>query len=444
MAAVVALVGRPNAGKSTLFNRLIGKKVALVHEQPGMTRDYREGEAYIDDFPYLLLDTPGLKDDTGSALAPEMEEQMEKGVEKANIILFLVDAQDGITSADEEVNIWLRKKNKPVILVVNKTERRKTHPEDFYAWGYDPTLFISAKEGLGIVDIKEALLPYIEKFSSKADGEKGQRAAFNLAIVGRPNVGKSTILNGLLKEDRLITSETEGSTRDAITIPLTWQGEKINLIDTAGIRRKYSTKRAMEQTAVDDAKRAIQYAQIAALTLDAQYPLEHQDLTIANFIINEGRGFFIIVNKIDLIKDKAAFKQEIEYKLSRSLAQIKEIKVVYLSARTQKDLNQVLTTAQTIYDLWNKRVPTSRLNRWLEEVVAQHPPPLVGGRHIKLRYITQANTRPPTFALFINKPEELPGSYVKYLENSLRKSLDLGSVPLRLHLRKGKNPYTTK
>lgn len=437
------LVGRPNAGKSTLFNRLTGRKHALVHEQPGMTRDWRGAPAVLDDLHFMLMDTPGLFDEEESRnMASAMTQQTTHALHKADVFLFMIDGMVGASTADKDLMDWLRKFNKPILLLLNKAERKERKEEGIYEFGVPP-LYISALEGHGLDNLAETLsaLPGLD-FSAQPAAD--QKPVMQLAIIGRPNVGKSTLINGILKEERLITSPHAGSTRDSIALPFLWQDKPLNLIDTAGIKRYKQQKAGAEKLAAHDAKRAIRYAPVVGLVVDATCPLEQQDLTLAKHVIDEGRVLFIIVNKIDLIKNIAPLQKELDYILSRSLAQAKNVPIVYLSAMRLKNIDIIFKTAFELYELWNKRISTHKLNQWLQAVTSQHQPPMVNGRRVKIRFITQIKTRPPTFIMSVNKPEDLPKSYVKYLENQFREDFDMVGIPLRLIPRKKENPYVKK
>lgn len=438
MTTTIALVGRPNTGKSTLFNRLVGKRLALVNEEPGMTRDWKGHPASLFGLNFIILDTPGIKDFTETPLSKEMERQTEKAIEEASLILFLIDGKEGLSHVDREIGLWLRRQSKPVLLVVNKSESKTADLHDAFTLGLDHTIALSAKEGLGLDDLYEAIAPYVDGRSKKTSIDK---PLFQMAFVGRPNAGKSTLINAILKEDRLLTSATAGSTRDAISIPLAWKDHIIKLYDTAGIRRRSAQKKFSEKMAVNDAKRTIQYAQVVGLIIDGEKPLDQQELVLAKHVIDEGRILILIVNKIDLVKDRAALERKIQYKLDVSLTQVKNIRVLYLSAIRDQNFDLIFQTAVDLYETWNKRIATSAMNRWLEDAVSSHPPPLVQGTRIKIRYATQIKTRPPTFAMFISKPKDLPTSYMRYMENRLRADFDFNGVPLRLLARKGKNPY---
>jgi len=439
MTMTLVIVGRPNVGKSTLFNRLVGQKRALVNPQPGMTRDWKEAPISLCGTPFTLIDTPGIRDFKDDPLSQDMERQTDHGIEQGDVILFMLDIAQGLTTVDLEIAQWLRQKNKPIIVLLNKSEGRRGEIAPFYPLGFPEMVAISAQEGLGLDELFYALTPFLDA------AEKGflalDKPLFQLAIVGRPNAGKSTLINKILKQERLITSATAGSTRDSIALPVHFRGKLLQIIDTAGIRRASSVAKESEQQAVDDAKRAIQYAQVVGMVVDATAPLEQQDLTILRHIIQEGRAFFLIVNKIDLVPDIDALKKSIQYILEKSLAQVKRIQVIYMSALEGVDFDAVFQMAQQLYELWNTRLTTGQLNRWLELTLENHSPPMHNGKRIKIRYMTQVKTRPPTFALFASKTDELPQSYMNYLENQMRQDFNLYGIPLRLMLRKNKNPY---
>lgn len=439
----VAIIGRPNVGKSTLFNRLTGEQRALVHNLPGVTRDRREGMGEIGPLQFRVIDTAGLEEGEPGSLEQRMMAQTEAALQEADLALLVVDARAGITPEDEYFAGWLRKRNKPVLLLANKTEGKygMENIHDFYGLGFGDPVPVSASHGLGLGGLFEALEEIQSSESGVQSSEEQVEGAVQIAIVGRPNAGKSTLMNALLGEERVIAGPEAGMTRDAIAIDWEYHGRPITLIDTAGLRRKSKVTAKLEKLAVDDALRSVQYAHVVVLLVDANMPLEKQDLQIADHVIEEGRALVVAANKWDTVEDKDARRQEITWLLEDKLSQVKGVPLVTLSALRGRGLEKLLGKALEVYDLWNKRIPTSKLNAWLEAAVERHPPPVAKGKRIKLRYISQVNTRPPTFALFCSQPKQLPESYRRYISGGLREAFDLPGVPIRVMLRGGKNPY---
>ena len=450
MPFTIAIVGRPNVGKSTLFNRLAGKRLALVDDQPGLTRDRREAETLLGPFPVRLIDTAGLED-KGAGLTARMREQTKAAILQADLVVFLIDARAGIVAGDEIFAEIVRTSGKPMILAANKCEGRAAEPGMYeaYALGLGEPLPISAEHGTGVGELSEAIEETIRAHGEGAPAreEEGDDAAdgvphpLRIAVVGRPNVGKSTLVNALLGEERMITGPEAGITRDAIAVELDWGGQALRLFDTAGLRRKMRVEGKAEELSVGDALRAIRFAEVVVLLLDAERPFEKQDLQIADLIVEEGRALVIAVNKWDLMREPQAKLAELQETCQRLLPQIKGVALVPVSGLTGKGLAPLMRAVLAANELWNRRLRTHALNQWLREVVDAHPPPAVSGRRVKLRYITQSNARPPTFVAFCSRPNALPDSYVRYLVNVLRETFDLGGVPIRLHLRKGDNPY---
>ena len=448
MPFTIAIVGRPNVGKSTLFNRLAGKRLALVDDQPGLTRDRREADAEFGTTAVRLIDTAGLEHGDGG-LTARMREQTVAAIKQADLVVFLIDARAGIVAADEIFADLVRASGKPVILAANKCEGRAAEPGLYEAFslGLGEPLPISAEHDLGIGDLSDA----IQAASAQGEGAeiaKGPAAQeevvahpLRIAVVGRPNVGKSTLVNTILGDERMITGPEAGITRDAIAVDIERQGRALRLFDTAGLRRKMRVEGTAEELSVGDTLRAIRFAEVVVLLLDAERPFEKQDLQIADLIVEEGRALVIAVNKWDLVRAPQARLGELRETCERLLPQIKGVTFVPVSALTGKGVDNLMRAVLAADELWNKRLPTHALNQWLREVVDAHSPPAVSGRRIKLRYITQSNARPPTFVLFCSRPKALPDSYVRYLVNSLRETFDLPGVPIRLHLRKGENPY---
>ncbi|NQU61551.1 MAG: ribosome biogenesis GTPase Der [Rhodospirillales bacterium] len=454
MSFTVAVIGRPNVGKSTLFNRLIGKRLAIVDDTPGVTRDRREGDAGISDLNFTLIDTAGLDDSADESLEARMHDQTERALDDADVALFLIDARAGVTPLDQHFAGWLHRHGTPAILVANKCEGGAGESGLMEAYGLglgDPIAF-SAEHGQGLDDLYEALLPYghlgeedqpsnEDETDDEDDAEAWRNRPLQLAIVGRPNVGKSTMVNKLLGEERMLTGPEAGITRDSISISWEWRGRGIRLIDTAGMRRKARVKKKLEVLSVGDTLHAIRFAETVVLVIDATIGLDKQDLSIARLIIEEGRALVLALNKWDATKDKKQVLKDIDDRLQTSLPQVRGIPVVTCSALSGKGLDKLLPAAFKVHETWNKRVLTGGLNRWLEVMTAAHPPPMVRGRRLRLRYMTQAKARPPTFVVFISRPEALPESYLRYLISGLRESFNLPAVPIRIHLRAGNNPY---
>ena len=443
MSITVAIIGRPNVGKSTLFNRLVGKRLALVDDTPGLTRDRREGTARLVDLEFTVIDTAGLEDVSGDVLEARMRAQTERALDGADVALLLIDARAGITPLDRHFAEWLRRRNQKSVVIANKCEGGAGAAGliEAYALGLGDPIPLSAEHGEGMGDLYDVLAPIVDGAEMTVADEKAVGGPLQLAIVGRPNVGKSTLVNRLLGEDRVVTGPESGITRDSVSISWTYKGQPIRLIDTAGLRRKSRIEGRPESLSTADAFRAIRYAQVVVLVLDSQAAMEKQDLTIARQVIEEGRALLIAVNKWDLVSDANAVLGHLNDRLERSLPQVRGIPILTLSAFTGKSTGKVMPTVLDIYEVWNRRISTGRLNQWLADMIEHHPPPLAGGRSIRLRYVTQAKTRPPTFVLFASRPEQLPDSYLRYLANSLRRSFDLPGVPIRLFSRKGKNPY---
>jgi GTP-binding protein len=444
----VAIVGRPNVGKSTLFNRLVGKKLALVDDRPGVTRDRREGEASVLGLDFRVIDTAGYEDEDPATLPGRMRAQTTAAVAEAHATLFLIDARAGLTPLDEEIARWLRTSTTPVILAANKAEGRagEAGVMEAYGLGLGDPIPISAEHGEGVVDLFEHLRPLVEREAGEGEEEDDGQGPLKLAIVGRPNAGKSTLINRILEEERLITGPEAGITRDSIAIDWEWQapdGERrpVRLIDTAGMRKKAKVQDKLEKLSVADALRAVNFAEVVVLLLDGTLGLEAQDLRIADNVLQEGRALVIAINKWDAAEDHGALFQGIRGALADGLSQAPGVPLLTVSARTGKGLDQLLAAAFDIRETWSKRVTTGQLNRWFEDAVEKNPPPAPGGKRIKLRYITQVNNRPPSFVIFGSRTDELPGSYLRYLVNGLRRELGFEGVPIRLAARGRTNPF---
>jgi len=444
----VAIVGRPNVGKSTLFNRLVGKRVALVDDRPGVTRDRREGEATLLGLDFRLIDTAGFEDEDPWTLPGRMRMQTEAAVRDADAVLFMIDARDGLTPLDVEIGRWLRTEATPVVVVANKAEGRAAESGilDAYRLGLGEPIAISAEHGEGLADLFQALRPLVERDDIEEDEEAGEGAPLHLAVVGRPNAGKSTLVNRMLGEERMITGPEAGITRDSISLDWEWPSPSgdlrpVRLVDTAGLRKRAKVDDKLERLSAADARRAIDYAEVVVLLLDATRGLEAQDLKIAAQVIEEGRVLIVALNKWDVAENASALFNGVKAALAEGLAQLRDVPVLTVSAKTGKGTDTILKVAFELRDAWSRRVTTGELNRWFEGAVEANPPPAPKGQRIKLRYITQVKSRPPTFVVFGNRTDELPESYRRYLVNSLRRDLNLGPVPLRLEFRGRSNPF---
>ena len=443
----IAIVGRTNVGKSTLFNRLCQKKLAIVHDIAGVTRDRKEATAHLYDLTFRLIDTAGLEETT--ALSQAMWKQTQMAIEESDIVLMVVDARSERTSLDDKLAKSLRTAHKPIILVANKCEGKtqSTDLVDFYKLGLGDPIPISAEHGLGLADLYQTLLPFFPDTpeESQEESEEEKSRPLHLAIVGRPNVGKSTLINQLLGKERLLTGPEAGVTRDAITIPWKWQDKDILLTDTAGLRKRGKVDNVLEKISTFDTTNAINFAEVVILVLDANEPMEKQDLIIASTVINEGRALILALNKWDEIENQKKVLRDIKEKMVSSLQQVKGIPIVTISAKTGYGLDPMMREVFNIYKIWNKRVPTHKMNTFLREMTEAHPTPIAkNGRRIPMKYITQVSSRPPTFVIFSSNPDQLPESYLRYLTNGLRDRFGLHGFPLRIHLRKQNNPYSNK
>ena len=455
----IAIVGRPNVGKSTLFNRLTGRRTALVSDMPGLTRDRREGECELGGHTIKLVDTAGLEEASSGSIPSRMREQSEHAIETADVVLFVLDARDGVTPADKQFANIVRRSGQPAVVAANKCEGRQGIDGFYEAFelGLGEPVAISAEHGEGIGELEIDLLNALglkpaerkrqrrgktdENDAIGDDRDLAPQRPIRIAIVGRPNAGKSTLVNALLGEERMITGPEPGLTRDSIASDFEWKGRKLRLFDTAGLRRKSRVQERAEKLSTSDSIRAIRFAEVVILMIDAQAPLEHQDLTIGDMVVKEGRALVVAINKWDTIEAKQSTLAEIRKTVKDKLAQVPGVPMVQVSALAEKGLDKLMNETLQIHDTWNKRVPTSELNRWLQEAVARHTPPASKGRRIRLRYMTQPSTRPPTFIAFCSQPAGLPKSYLRYLTNGLREAFGLPGTPIRLNLRKGGNPY---
>jgi len=447
----IAIVGRPNVGKSTLFNRLVGKKLALVDDRPGVTRDRREGDGNLLGLEFRIIDTAGFETDDPQTLPGRMRAQTQAAVRDADVALFMIDARAGVTPLDEEVALWLRGEDTPIILVANKAEGRAGEPGVFesFGLGFGDPVPLSAEHGEGIVDLFDAIRPFVEREGDdeQEDGEGEDEAGpLKLAIVGRPNAGKSTLINKILGEQRMITGPEAGITRDSIAIDWEWKApdgtvRPVRLIDTAGMRKRAKVQDKLEKLSVADGLRAVDFAEVVVLLLDATQGLEAQDLRIADKVLQEGRALIIALSKWDVAGDPPALFQGVRAALDEGLAQVKGLPLLTVSGVSGRGIDQLLQAAHETREAWSLRVSTAKLNRWFERAIEANPPPAPGGRRIKLRYLTQARTRPPSFVLFGTRVDQLPESYRRYLVNGIRRDLGFGSVPVRLTVRAPKNPF---
>ncbi len=452
---VVAIIGRPNVGKSTLFNRLIGKKLALVDDRPGVTRDRREGDADLLGLKFRLVDTAGFEEDDPQSLPGRMRAQTQAAVDGADVALFVIDARAGIVPLDEEIGRWLRGAKTPVIVLANKCEGRAAVESglmEAYRLGFGDPIAFSAEHGEGLGELFSDLLPYIEREAiedPEPDVDESDDAPLKLAIVGRPNAGKSTLVNKMLGEDRMITGPEAGITRDSITIDWTWPSpdgrlREVRLIDTAGLRKKSKVEDKLERLSAADTRHAIDFAEVVVLLLDATRGLEAQDLRIADQIFSEGRALVIALNKWDVAEQGSSLFQGVRAALEEGFSQVRGVPLLTVSAATGKGIDQLLQAAFETRAAWSQRVGTGALNRWFENAVEKNPPPAPGGKRIKLRYATQIKTRPPSFIIFGTRVDQLPESYRRYLVNGIRRELGFGAVPVRLTLRSPKNPFHDK
>jgi GTPase len=442
----LAIVGRPNVGKSTLFNRLTGRRQALVDDRPGVTRDRREGVARVHGREIAVVDTPGFEDVRGDTIEARMRRKTEEAIAAADAAVFLIDARAGVTPLDRAFADLLRRSRRPVLLAANKCEGslHQAGVGEAHGLGLGEPVAVSAEHGTGIADLLDWVaghLPEEGEDEERAEEEAPETKPLRLAVVGRPNVGKSTLVNRLIGEDRLLTGPEPGITRDAITVPWRYRGTEIELVDTAGLRRRRGIDDRVEKLAVGDTLNTIRFAEVAILVLDGEAILDKQDLAIARHVIEEGRALVIAVNKWDAVADKTKALQRLKDRLEASLHQAKGVAWIAVSGLKGSNLDKLMDAVLAARERWNRRLPTAQVNRWLAEAVERHTPPLVEGRRLKIRYGTQVKARPPTFALWVSNIEALPESYERYLAGSLREVFDLGGVPIRFLLRKGKNPY---
>ncbi|GIX14175.1 MAG: GTPase Der [Paracoccaceae bacterium] len=458
MPFTVAIVGRPNVGKSTLFNRLVGRRLAITDDQPGVTRDLREGQARLGDLRFTILDTAGFEDESGDSLTARMRALTERAIAGADLCLFLVDARAGVTPVDEQLAAILRRSGKPVILAANKAEGRMGEAGvlEAFALGFGEVVALSAEHGEGLDELRHRLMPHLAHAApatraddappagaeeAAAPAAEGEARPIRIAVIGRPNAGKSTLVNAILGEERMLTGPEAGITRDAIAVDVDWDGAAMRVFDTAGMRRKAKVQDRLERLSVADGLRAIRFAEVVVLLVDAQSPFDSQDLRLADLAEREGRAVVVGISKWDLAEDRQARMAALRTRFEELLPQLRGAPLVFLSAVTGQGLGRLRQAILDAHAVWNRRVPTGPLNRWLADITAAHPPPAPGGRRIRLRYLTQIKTRPPEFLLFCSRPEELPDAYRRYLVNGLRDAFDLPGTPIRLTLRKGENPY---
>lgn len=459
----IAIIGRPNVGKSTLFNRLVGKKLALVDDQPGVTRDRRYGQGSIADLGFEVIDTAGMEEAAPDALATRMLAQTKAAIDEADLIFFVIDAREGVTPMDEHFSQIVRASNKPIILIANKAESSRANAAaDIYSLGFPEIVLLSAEHGEGMGDLYEVLQKKIEVTGhpSPVVSKKKKKDTLssletddwqlvttakpiNLVVLGRPNAGKSTLINALLGEERLLTGPEAGITRDAIAIDFNYHGTAFKLHDTAGMRKRANVKGKLEKLSVSDSVRALTYAEIVIILIDATAPLEKQDAALAALVEREGRACVLGLNKWDLVPagERKSMLEEIDYMLSKQLAQLAGITVVPVSGLKKTGLEALINACMTAHAVWNKRVTTAKLNKWLEGVIAHHSPPLVRGRRLKIKYLTQVKTRPPTFNLFCNMADEFPDSFLRYLTGGLRETFGFNGTPIRLVLKEKDNPF---
>lgn len=456
MTVRFAIAGRPNVGKSTLFNRLVGKKLALVDDTPGVTRDRREGDAKLGDLSFKIIDTAGMGFETADdpSLEGRMRAQADQAIESAAAVIFVYDARAGVAPLDEHFGDILRRTGKPVILAANKAEGAAAEAGlyDGHSLGFGEPIAISAEHGIGMADLYQAIRPYFDEEdeaypvhdSGETDADISDGKPIQIAVIGRPNAGKSTLINRIIGEDRLLTGPEAGITRDSIAVDWEHKGQTYRIFDTAGLRKRAKVQEKLEKLSAGDALRAVQFAHVVILLLDADIPFEKQDLHIADLTEREGRALVIVLNKWDMMEDPKEAYAELQEKCTRLLPQISGVPLVTASGLYGEGIDAVFRAVKGQYRIWNERVSTAKLNRWLDETLQRHPPPAVAGRRIKLRYLTQSRARPPTFAAFCSRPDALPAAYKRYLVNKLREDFGFSGVPIRLMLRKSDNPYAPK
>lgn len=438
----IAVVGRPNVGKSTLFNRLAGKPLAIVDDRPGVTRDRREARGRLGDIPLRIIDTAGFDDADATKLGTDMRAQTDAALREADVCLFVIDAREGVTALDQAFGEVIRRSGKPVILIANKAEGRAGMDgiTESYALGFDEPVAISASHGEGMGDLHARLSEELGDFDRLGD-DREDEPPLRIAVIGRPNAGKSTLINALIGEDRLITGPEAGVTRDAIAVDWLWDGQRVRLHDTAGLRKKGKVNDRLERMSAADTLRAIKFAEVVLLLVDAEHPFEKQDLTLADLVLREGRALVMVLAKWDLIPNRHAALKELQYEFERLLPQAKGAPLVPVSALKNKGLEDIMPAVTRLHRDWSAKIKTRDLNDWLQEMVSRHPPPAVQGKRIKPRYLSQTKSRPPTFVLMCSRAADLPESYKRYLINGIREAFDMPGVPIRLIVKGGKNPY---
>jgi GTP-binding protein len=449
MSFAIAIVGRPNVGKSTLFNRLVGRRLALVDDRPGVTRDRREGDARLGDIEFKIIDTAGLEDAAAESLSGRMRMQTEAAIADADAVFFMIDARTGPLSDDRGFADLVRRSGKPVIVIANKAEGKagNTGAMEAYALGLGEPIAISAEHGEGLADLYEALrttLPEQTAYPAADDAgseAKGEAAVIRVAVVGRPNVGKSTLINRLLGEERLLTGPEAGITRDAIAVPLEWHGKRFLIYDTAGMRKRSKVDEKLEKLSVADALNAIRFAEVVVVLMDSENPFEDQDMRIADLVEREGRALVMGMSKTDLVEKKSGALNTLREEMDHRLPQVKGVPIAPISGITGEGLDRLMRSVAESYAVWNKRIPTSALNRWLQTALDEHAPPAVSGRRMKLNYVTQPKARPPSFILSCTRADAVPEAYKRYLVNGLREAFDLPGTPIRLTLREKENPF---
>ncbi|MGV8938007.1 MAG: ribosome biogenesis GTPase Der [Allorhizobium sp.] len=471
MSFTVAIVGRPNVGKSTLFNRLVGKKLALVDDTPGVTRDRRPGDAKLIDLRFTIIDTAGLEQSGPETLQGRMWLQTEAAIDEADVTLFVVDAKAGLTPADQTLADMLRKRGRPVVLVANKSEAKGSDGGfyDAFTLGLGDPVPVSAEHGQGMIDLRDAIVeaigedrafpPEIDEPETNVDilhdsegadvddefePEYDDTKPLRVAIIGRPNAGKSTLINRFLGEDRLLTGPEAGITRDSISVQWDWRGRIIKMYDTAGMRKKARVQEKLEKLSVADSLRSIRFAELVVIVFDATIPFEKQDLQLVDLVLREGRAAVIAFNKWDLVEDTQAVLADLREKTDRLLPQARGIRAVPISGHTGYGLERLMQSVIDTDKVWNKRISTAKLNRWLETQQIQHPPPAVSGRRLKLKYMTQVKARPPGFMISCTRPDSVPESYIRFLTNSMRKDFDVPGVPIRIHMKASENPFSNR